>query len=322
MTRFQILAIAFMLFILISYLKRFRRPALDKLFIGLLLATGIFFLLYPEVTNQLAHFLGIGRGADLIFYLAILGFGYMVMLLYSNLSLERIVPDQLNIADDFDNETLQLHIDRYSFAIRNGKPGDLLDIACGTGYGTYQIAQTKDYAKSRIVGVDIAQQAIDYAIKRYSDPAIRFICFDAMSYTDQNGYDTIISLETIEHLHDPGLFVKKLRSLLKKEGVLIISAPVTPSTDGNPHHFSNFSDSRFKKLFISSGFTIQSEFIQVQPFTLKNILGSDNQRLSKTRQHLGKFYLRHPGVFFARIRSLVKDGFNNRYMTLALRKYE
>lgn len=240
--------------------------------------------------------------------------------MHDNPSLERIVPDQLNTEDAFDKETLQLHVDRYSFAVRNGRPGDLLDIACGTGYGTYQIAQTKDYAQSRIIGVDIDKKTIEYAIGRYSDPKIRFICSDALSFTDENGYDTIISLETIEHLHHPGLFVKKLHSLLKKEGILIISAPVTPSTDGNPHHLSNFSVSRFKKLFISSGFTIESEFIQVQPFTLKNILGSNNQRLSKTRQNIAKFYLHHPGVFIARIRSLVKDGLNNRYMTLALRK--
>jgi small membrane protein len=85
MTKFQVLGIAFLLFILISYLRKFQRPALDKLFIGLLLATGIFFVLYPEGTNQMAHFLGIGRGADLIFYVAILGFGYVIMLLYSKI---------------------------------------------------------------------------------------------------------------------------------------------------------------------------------------------------------------------------------------------
>jgi small membrane protein len=85
MTKFQVLGIAALLFILISYLRKFRRPALDKLFIGFLLATGIFFVLDPEVTNQLAHFLGIGRGADLIFYLAILGFGYVTLLLYSKI---------------------------------------------------------------------------------------------------------------------------------------------------------------------------------------------------------------------------------------------
>ncbi len=85
MTKFQVLGIASLLFILITYLSKFRRPALDKLFIGFLMTLGIFFVLDPEVTNQLAHFLGIGRGADLIFYLAILGFGYITLLLYSKI---------------------------------------------------------------------------------------------------------------------------------------------------------------------------------------------------------------------------------------------
>ena len=85
MSKFQVLAIASLLFILISYLRKFRRPALDKLFIGFLMTIGIFFVLDPEITNQLAHFLGVGRGADLIFYLAILGFGYITVLLYSKI---------------------------------------------------------------------------------------------------------------------------------------------------------------------------------------------------------------------------------------------
>jgi 2-polyprenyl-3-methyl-5-hydroxy-6-metoxy-1,4-benzoquinol methylase len=236
------------------------------------------------------------------------------------LSLERIIPDQMDDRDAFDMKTLQLHIERYAFAISNGKPGDVLDIACGTGYGSFQLLQSEKYTQSRVVAVDIDQTAIDYANKRYSNPAIHFVCADAMLYQDPGGYDTIISLETIEHLKDTGLFAKKLHSLLKKDGVLIVSAPVTPSTDGNPHHLSDFSVSRFKKLFESSGFIIESEFIQVQPFSLKSILHSDNQRLSKTRKNIVKYYFLHPRVFLARIRSLFTDGLNNRYMTLALRK--
>ena len=65
---------------------------------------------------------------------------------------------------------------------------------------------------------------------------------------------------------------------------------------------------------------IESEFVQVQPYSLKSIFHSDNQRLSKTRKNIGKYYLRHPVVFLARIRSLFVDGLNNKYMTLVLRK--
>ncbi|HLA59254.1 MAG TPA: class I SAM-dependent methyltransferase [Puia sp.] len=240
--------------------------------------------------------------------------------MHDDLSLERIVPDQMDSQDPFDMKTLQLHVERYAFAIRNGKPGDVLDIACGTGYGSFQLLQAEKYAQSRVIAVDIDQTAIDYANKRYSNPAIHFVCADAMLYQDPGGYDSIISLETIEHMEDADLFVKKLHSLLKKDGILVASAPVTPSTDGNPHHKSDFSKSRFKKLFETSGFVIESEFVQVQPFSLKSIFHSGNQRLSKTRKNLGKYYLRHPAVFLARVRSLFVDGLTNKYMTLALRK--
>jgi 2-polyprenyl-3-methyl-5-hydroxy-6-metoxy-1,4-benzoquinol methylase len=240
--------------------------------------------------------------------------------MHNDLSLERIVPDQMDDQDAFDMKTLQLHVERYTFASRNGKPGEVLDIACGAGYGSFQLLQNEKYAQSRVTAVDIDQTAIDYANKRYSNPAIHFVCADALLYDDQGAYDTIISLETIEHIKDAGLFVKKLDSLLKKDGMLIVSAPVTPSTDGNPHHLTDFTVSSFKKLFETSGFIVESEFIQVQSFSLKSILHSDNQRLSKTRKNIGKYYFRHPGVFLARIRSLFTDGLNNKYITLALRK--
>ena len=240
--------------------------------------------------------------------------------MHEDLSLERIVPDQMNDQDDFDKTTLRLHVERYDFAINNGKPGKVLDIACGAGYGAFQLVQNDKYAQSNVTAVDIDQTAIDYANKRYSNPAIHFVCADALSYDDQQRYDTIISLETIEHIKDTKLFVNKLHALLKKDGVLIISAPVTPSTDGNPHHLTDFSVSGFKRLFETSGFIIESRFTQVQPYSLKSIFHSDNQRLSKTRRNILKYYFRHPKVFVARIQSLIMHGFNNRYMTLALRK--
>jgi hypothetical protein len=92
MTKFQVILIAAILFMLVNYFRRFRNPAIDKIFISAMLVTGIVFVLDPDLTNQMAHFLGIGRGADLIFYISILGFGYLFMLLYSKI---RKLEDQL-----------------------------------------------------------------------------------------------------------------------------------------------------------------------------------------------------------------------------------
>jgi small membrane protein len=83
MTKFQVILILLQLFILYSFFKRCNKPAIDKIAIVMILLSGIFFAFFPEMTNKLAHLMGIGRGADLIMYLAILGFAYMILILYS-----------------------------------------------------------------------------------------------------------------------------------------------------------------------------------------------------------------------------------------------
>jgi small membrane protein len=85
MTKFQVILVFLQLFILYSFFKRFNKPAIDKIAIVIILLTGILFAFFPEITNRLAHMMGIGRGADLIMYLAIVGFAYMILLLYSKI---------------------------------------------------------------------------------------------------------------------------------------------------------------------------------------------------------------------------------------------
>jgi 2-polyprenyl-3-methyl-5-hydroxy-6-metoxy-1,4-benzoquinol methylase len=240
--------------------------------------------------------------------------------MHEEFSLERIVPDQLDMNDSFDQETLRLHLERYSFAIRNGRPGYILDMACGTGYGAHYMMHAENFSNSRFSAVDIDNSAILYAQNRYASDNIQFVCADAFQFISPDLFDTIVSLETIEHLKDPSAFVKKLYSLLKPDGILIVSAPVTPSTDGNPHHLSDFSTRRFKKLFESQGFYIQSQLLQLQSYSLTNIFGRKNKRIAQKRQHLGRYYFQHPAILLARIRSLMAEGLKNKYLTLAVRK--
>lgn len=85
MSKFQVLLVAALIFILVNYFRKTRSMAMDKILISLILLTGIFFAFYPDLTTKIAHYLGIGRGTDLIFYIAILGFGYMVLILYAKI---------------------------------------------------------------------------------------------------------------------------------------------------------------------------------------------------------------------------------------------
>ena len=81
----QLILIIGLLAILISYFRWFRSAVMDKLLIGCILAAGIFLVVFPDLTNKLAVTLGVGRGADLVFYLFIVAFCYLILLVYAKI---------------------------------------------------------------------------------------------------------------------------------------------------------------------------------------------------------------------------------------------
>jgi hypothetical protein len=64
---------------------RLRTTLLDLILIFLFLFTGVLFVIFNEITDKIAHFLGISRGADMIFYLSILFLFFLILKLYARL---------------------------------------------------------------------------------------------------------------------------------------------------------------------------------------------------------------------------------------------
>jgi len=64
---------------------RLRSGLFDVILIGLFFAVGIFFVLFPETTNDIAHFVGVSKGANLFLYTAILFLFFLILKLYSRL---------------------------------------------------------------------------------------------------------------------------------------------------------------------------------------------------------------------------------------------
>lgn len=235
----------------------------------------------------------------------------------TNNMMERIIPDELN--DSFSRASLQLHLERYNFAGENFKAGRVLDIACGTGYGSYLLAGKYQNSISEIVAVDISEESIAYARKRYAHPKIKFMVQDAFAFSDHDKFNSIISLETIEHLHNPFSFVSHLYGMLRPGGILVASAPVTPSTDINSYHVNDFSQNSFRSLFSKLSLSEKSVLHQVQQVKLKDIMNTKkSNRTEGIRKNLLGYYFSHPDILLARARSLISDGFSNKYMTLAL----
>jgi hypothetical protein len=81
----QLILLLALLILFISYFRWFRNAAIDKVLIVLIFLAGVSFVLVPDWTTKIADVLGVGRGADLLMYLSIVSFTYIVLLLYSKI---------------------------------------------------------------------------------------------------------------------------------------------------------------------------------------------------------------------------------------------
>jgi len=162
-------------------------------------------------------------------------------------SIERIYPPDLDPASPGDQNTLHIHLERYEFAAHHLRGEQVLDMACGCGYGSALLAER--HPDKQVTGVDIDPAAIAYARQHYQLPNLRYVCADAESFAATQRFDSIVSLETIEHLPNPRQLVANYARLLAAGGRVIASVPITPTLDGNPHHLHDFSRRSFLALF-------------------------------------------------------------------------
>lgn len=115
------------------------------------------------------------------------------------------------------------HQHRYVLASFLAEGRDVLDIACGEGYGTARLG----LKAASVVGVDIDLSTVEYAQKRYRDTAnIRFLAgsCDAIPIPDAS-VDLVVSFETIEHHDAHEAMMTEIRRVLRPNGVLLLSSP-------------------------------------------------------------------------------------------------
>lgn len=71
--------------VLVLYFRRLRTGVVDRLVVLTFALLGATMIIAPDWTMTVANALGVGRGVDLFFYLAILGFAFAGLVLYSKL---------------------------------------------------------------------------------------------------------------------------------------------------------------------------------------------------------------------------------------------
>ena len=137
------------------------------------------------------------------------------------------------------------HWHRYMSILEYLENKKVLDIACGSGYGSFLMAEKAE----TVVGMDISTESIEYAKINYQKENLKYEIGSVTQIPIQEKeiFDIIISYETIEHINeeDQYKFLKEIKRLLKKDGILIISTPnkktyTDLTKNKNPYHIKEF----------------------------------------------------------------------------------
>ncbi len=100
--------------------------------------------------------------------------------------------------------------------------GRYLEIGCGNGA---TLEYLKTIGASYVAGVDINAEAIAIAERKGLDAVlVADIEKDDLPF-ENNYFDGIILADVLEHLYNPLDAIKKIRSYLRDEGVMLISIP-------------------------------------------------------------------------------------------------
>lgn len=145
-------------------------------------------------------------------------------------------------------------------------PGRLLDLGCGTG----------DFVAAALghgfvaLGVDQDGAAIAAGRRYHGEIELHEAHIQEFLQRDQQPFDVITLFEVLEHLEDPGAFLRVARARLREGGAIALSVPnndsplltayrrLTRRIDVPPHHLTRWTKKALSHLLTREGFRVLS----------------------------------------------------------------
>ncbi len=161
---------------------------------------------------------------------------------------------------------------KYALVNRFARGKRLLDYGTGTGYFTDYMVR-KGYAAE---GIEIDENARKYGAEKFG------ITVNAPEYLFDGyapeSFDVISLWHVLEHLYDPGKYLKQFYQLLSEEGTLIIAVPNHKSRDAGvfgpdwaaydvPRHLWHFGPNTMRRIVGDAGFrVVETRHMPLDPF--------------------------------------------------------
>jgi len=157
---------------------------------------------------------------------------------------ERTLPDV-----PAENYWYRRHLVVYEWIAERCRGLDVVDLACGEGYGSATLARRA----ARVTGVDANPEAHEHARLRYTRPGVRFERAPIESWSER--CDAVALLQTIEHVQDAGAVLEHVRAMLRPGGAAYVStpnvltlAPAGAERSGNPWHVHEYRAEELRAL--------------------------------------------------------------------------
>lgn len=104
----------------------------------------------------------------------------------------------------------QHHAMRYAWAIGAVANKTVVDLGCGTGYGSFMLS----WVARQVTGIDSSAEAVDFAQQHFQAPNLHYSTDDLATMILPPA-DIFVAFEVVEHLTDPQeLFAKIVGPLL------------------------------------------------------------------------------------------------------------
>lgn len=188
--------------------------------------------------------------------------------------------------------------------------GKLLDVGCGEGNHLDLLIKQFGF-KFNYTGIDLSEKGIMFARKKLGNKAK---LIQGSIYDLQEEYDVIVCGEVIEHIKEDKKFIKRICSLLKPNGILVLSTPLNKSlwtnVDVHAGHYRRYEKEELIEKITDSNFFIKEHIIWGFPLakTFQKLISNSAMKLVETKKKPNKFFLL---TRFAKYFFLIDNFFNS-----------
>jgi len=183
----------------------------------------------------------------------------------------------------------------------------ILEVGCGTG--TWSLWLRKQ--GFNVTGLDISEKCIEVARKKAKEAGIQaeFVVGDICRLSHDSSFDrfdSILLADVLEHVEHDDIALKNSWSLLKQDGVVVITVPALKLLYGYIDrllgHYRRYSKNELKAKVISAGFKVVQirfwNFLSLLPWLIysriirRNLLAAGSLRKLGVVNNLSKYWWR------------------------------